>query len=446
MVHSYPQHLAKVLIEKWHADDGKLLLSGASGDVPHDQLPDVGVIEEIISTCYQASMLREEERPLRFRLMLREPEKLPPEEGPPDGLHRLIFRESRPFNEYELRKLVPATEFYRSLIGVRVGAEGTLQTWGLMHSGPRWIQTVRGGSLEFSPLPQSLVLYVTGPGQIAVCKGSIMLAMLNGGKIITPSWSVFNARWLRERHADTHQELWALHHAARSHAKSPWALLERNFPNIIAQQVFKRIMSIVRNSHHGGTLISLAPHRASEVISENRYLTIKYPFREEEPRNRFRTLLVKLMDALAESYGDVNQADRIVGWKEYVMSKNEMLSLLDEAVFEYAHFVAGLTAVDGAVVMSQRHELLGFGGMILGSLDKVRLVAQALDSEGESTEMEPVDGVGMRHRAVYHLCNELHDALAIVISQDGNVRLVNWKNGTVTCWDVVPLTLTQFPQ
>jgi hypothetical protein len=446
MVHSYPQELTKVLIEKWDTDGGELLLSGTPGDVPSDQLPDVGVIEEIISTCYQASMLREEERPLRFRLMLREPEKFQPEAGPPDGLHRLIFREPRPFNEYELRKLVPAADFQRSLVGVSVNSEGTLQTWGVMHSGPRWIQAVRGGSLEFSPLPHSLVLYITGPGQIAVCKGSIMLAMLNGGKILTPSWNVFDARWLRERQADTHRELWDLHQASRSHANRPWALLERNFPNIIGQQVLKRIMSIVRSSHHGGTLISLAPHRASELCSENRYLTIKYPFREEEPRKRFRTLLVKLMDALAESYGEVNQPDRVVGWKEYVMSKNEMLSLLDEAVFEYAHFVAGLTAVDGAVVLSQRHELLGFGGMILGPLDKVRLVAQSLDSEGESTEMESVDGVGMRHRAVYHFCNELHDTLAIVISQDGNVRLVTWKNGIVTCWDVVPLTLPQFPQ
>ena len=30
--------------------------------------------------------------------------------------------------------------------------------------------------------------------------------------------------------------------------------------------------------------------------------------------------------------------------------------------YEYAHFVAGLTAVDGAVILSQRDELIGFRG------------------------------------------------------------------------------------
>src|SRR5208283_1203109 len=105
----------------------------------------------------------------------------------------------------------------------------------------------------------------------------------------------------------------------------------------------------------------------------------------------------------------------------------------DEAVFEYAHFIAGLTAVDGAVILSERQELIGFGGVILESLNKVSLVARSLDPEGDSTALEPLDGVGMRHRSVYHLCNELHDTVAMIISQDGNVDVVKWKNGIVTC-------------
>ncbi|MGO9954333.1 MAG: putative sensor domain DACNV-containing protein [Dissulfurispiraceae bacterium] len=309
--------------------------------------------------------------------------------------------ESRPFNEYELRKLAPAVDYYRSLIGVKVNNEGELQIWGLIHSGQRWIRAIRGGSLEYSPLPESLVLYVIRPGHIVVCRGSAMIAMLHGGKILTPSKSVLDSRWLSEGRAETYMELWSLHEAARLKANTHWALLERHFPHMIAQQVIKRIISIVRNSHQGGTIISLSPERALEVCSPNNYLNIKYQFREEEPRNRFRTLLVKLMNTLAASYGDPNQAERTVGWNEYVASKNDVLTQIDEAVFEYAHFMAGLTAIDGAVIMSQRQELIGFGGVILGPLDEVCVIARALDSEGNQTTLEPVDVVGMRHRAVY---------------------------------------------
>src|SRR5208337_1273282 len=109
------------------------------------------------------------------------------------------------------------------------------------------------------------------------------------------------------------------------------------------------------------------------------------------------------MNTLAESYGDSIQPERIVGWKEYITSKNDVLRQLDEAVFEYAHFVAGLTAVDGVVVLTQLQELLGFGGVILGPSDKMR-IARALDSQGDNTVLESLDSVGMRHRAVYHLC------------------------------------------
>ncbi len=424
MSHFYPHHLVEMLHIKWNA-------------VGSDKLPNSDVLNNLISTCYQASIMVEEERSLQFRLILIDPERLAAEDGPPDGLYRLIFNEPRAFSEYELRKLAPAVDFYGSLIGVKVSAAGELQIWGIVHSGRRWIQAIRGGSLGYSPLPESLFLYVVRAGQIVLYKGSEMIAMLSNGRILTPSKSVLNSRWLRESHGETTMDLWSRHDAARSTAAEPWALLERNFPILFAQQITKRIMSIVRNSHHGGTIISISPERTREVCSQNNYLDIRYQFKEEEQRNRFRTLLLEIMKTLAESYGDASRPDRIVGWKEYITSKNDALRKLDEALFEYAHFVAGLTAVDGVVILTSRHELIGFGGLILGPSDKVK-IGRSLDSEGDSAVLESMHRVGMRHRAAYHLCNEMHDAMAMIISQDGDVDVVKWKNGMVQCWNVLP--------
>ena len=72
------------------------------GETPLDPIPDRMELEHLISTCYQASLMREEERPVRFRLILRDPAGFPPEQGPPDGFHRIIFTTPRPFNENEL--------------------------------------------------------------------------------------------------------------------------------------------------------------------------------------------------------------------------------------------------------------------------------------------------------------------------------------------------------
>lgn len=64
-----------------------------------------------------------------------------------------------------------------------------------------------------------------------------------------------------------------------------------------------------------------------------------------------------------------------------------------------------------------------------------------MDAEGEEREYEQAEGVGTRHLAAYHLCKDIQDVLAIVISQDGNTRLVKWMNDFVTYWDILPITI-----
>jgi DNA integrity scanning protein DisA with diadenylate cyclase activity len=131
-----------------------------------------------------------------------------------------------------------------------------------------------------------------------------------------------------------------------------------------------------------------------------------------------------------------------VGWQEYVSSRSEEIALLDEAIFDLAHFIAALSAIDGAVVMTKHQDIIGFGGVISGDIEEVETITHALDAEGTFTQQELSEEVGTRHRAAYRLCHKLHDAFAIVISQDGNARLVKWHNGSVTYWD---LTLTGVP-
>ncbi|MGE0823447.1 MAG: putative sensor domain DACNV-containing protein [Candidatus Binatia bacterium] len=439
--HAYPQDLVTFLCERWDdpaacPNTPAVVASGVS-----EPLPDMLTLETLLSICYQASLLREEERPVRFRLILCAPEQLEATAGPPTGLHRLVFTAPRPCTEHELRRLSPAVEFYRSLIGVRLDPEQGLQIWGIVHSGPRWLQAVHGGRETFQALPSALVVRVTAPGRIAVCKGLVTLATLNGGRLICPTLDVFDSHWLPGNFAAMRTELWALHAAAQARAETPWAPLDAQFVRIVSQNMARRMLSLVRNAHHGGTLIYLPPERAAEFCGPNPYLTLKYTFADEEPRQRVHTLIVRLMKAVAEAYGQQEFGPQPVGWTEYRTSRASAIAQLDEAIFEMAHLIAGLFAVDGAVVLTKRFELLGFGGEISGSLDQGSVVARALDAEGEQTEEEFTDGVGTRHRSVYRLCQAVHDILAVVISQDGNVRFVQWKNGMVTYWDQVATSL-----
>ncbi|MGO9415967.1 MAG: putative sensor domain DACNV-containing protein [Syntrophobacteraceae bacterium] len=443
MLHANARDLALYVTDHW--GDTRLSDLGRAIDPgPEDALPDQNTLDHLISCCYQASLMREEDRPVRFRLILREPGCFNSNDGPPTGLHRLQFGEPQPFDEGKLQRLSPATDFYRSLIGVRHGDREGLQIWGIVHSGSRWVQNVYGGRMIAPALPLSLVVYVTDPGRITVCKGPLTIATLNRGQIVPSTHEVFDSAWLSASFPSVRSRLWESHIAARDAAKKPWADLDPGIVNIIAQQVARRIISSVRNAGHGGTILVVPPEMVGQVIEENPYLNIEYRVTDEATRKRFQTLLVDLMNTLAEVYGRKANKGKPVGWEEYVASSEESLALLDEAVFDLAYLFADLTSVDGAVVFTGAFELLGFGAMISVGLKGVRTVARALDIEGLHTEQVHAGSFGARHRSAFRFCNAVHEAIAIVVSQDRLVRFVKWKEGMVTYSDHVATSIMDF--
>lgn len=435
MKHSYPHELSEAIVRLWDSSS----VPGAPEE--HYSLPDKATIEYLISTCYQASMMREELRAQRFRIILCDPSSFSADLGPPQGFLRLLFKEPRAFHEYELLKLCPASEFESSLIGVYHNRPEGLQIWGLVNSGTRWLQAFRGGSKVIVPMPDSLVLDITGPGSIRASRGSIILVQLSGGRIIMPHANVLHSRWLTQRATSFHQDIMGMHAAARADAHEAWAVVSPHMIQRLYEQFIKRIISIIRNMKHGGTIITFPQSVIPTITAPNPYIFVKYLFRDEEPARRLYTLIAGIMNELAKIHGAQGDPERIVGWNEYVESNHETLQELDEALFDHARFIANLAAVDGAVVFAKGLELIGFGGVIKGTFGKENLIARALDAEGEERVYEQAEGVGTRHLAVYHLCKEIEDVLGLVISQDGNTSLVKWMNGFVTFWDILPITV-----
>jgi hypothetical protein len=380
---------------------------------------------------------------VRFRLIFLAPEEFPPDLGPPSGFHRLLFNDQLPFTDRELRKLSPAVDFFGSLIGLWLEGKSGLSIWGIVHSGSRWIQSLHGGGKGFRPLPDSLVINVTNPGRITVSNGSADIATLNAGEVVCPSATVIDSMWIRSAFGTQTDEELALHRKARKYATKPWATIDPEFFSIIKKQVFMRIIGRIRSNRHGGTLICIPDDRKDEFLSENPYVRVKYRFVDEEPRRRLRTLIVKIADALAEFHGSSEDPEREVGWPEYLAGKNQTLSSLDESVFEWAHLVAGMTQVDGAVVMTESLELVGFGAQISGKLEHVDSVAKTLDPEGWEIREEQTDCVGTRHNSAYSLCSALHDVLAVVVSQDGTAQLIKWNDGMVTVWEQLSPSLIE---
>ena len=359
--YAYPNDLAGFVGESWEDRAG-----GADGS-GHELtgVPKTQVLERLFSTCYQASLLREEERPVTFRAILAAPEDLPEGVGPPGGLHRLAFAEPRPFDERELRRLSPAADFERSLVGVRRAEGGELEIWGIVHTGSRWLRATRGGRRISVPLPSAPVVRVEAPGRLTVSRGSEFVAELSGGRIFGSRTDVSSSRWMGRFFVPVRDELVELHEKSRLEAEArgeAWAPLDPELPRMIARRMYRRLFSTLSEARHGATIVTLPPERSGEVLA-GRYVSLKHAFDDGGHRRRFEDLIVGTMNRLARTHGRGPAASypAAVSWEEYAQSEDRELAEIDEALFEFANLVAGLAAVDGAVVMTDRGELLGFG-------------------------------------------------------------------------------------
>jgi len=398
------------------------------------ELPSAETLKKIISSAYQASLQTDERRPVTFRLIFGEPGSFPRNHGP-QGLHCFEFADTLPFDALELRKLSSAAAYYRSLIGICVENQ-RLRIWGCVHSGPRWLKALQGGRAEVPDMPPALVLRVTGPGSIEVLLGDSTVGQLSEGRIFGPSINVFTSKWLPLSFCQDRAGNLKLHLEARAKADSHWADIDPNCLRILGQNLVRRMLAATRAYKHGGIILWVTSEFRDQILAEgNPFVDLKYKFAPGENRSRLRTLMVEIMNTLAQVGGSSPDERGPVGWADYESSTDPVLNQLDEAVFEMSHFVANLTATDGAVILTKGFELLGFGAEIHCNEYDVSTVAHAMDLEADNVEIESIHRVGTRHRSVYRFCNAITDATGQVISQDGNVRFVTRRNNMVTYWD-----------
>ena len=118
----------------------------------------------------------------------------------------------------------------------------------------------------------------------------------------------------------------------------------------------------------------------------------------------------------------------------------------DESFKEAIDGIGGLTAVDGAVVLSDRWDVLAFGAKI-GRSETGPFVEEVLVREpilGHTpTKVDTSELGGTRHLSAAQFVHEQRDSLALVASQDGRFTVFGWSQraGMVHAYRVEALLL-----
>jgi hypothetical protein len=107
-----------------------------------------------------------------------------------------------------------------------------------------------------------------------------------------------------------------------------------------------------------------------------------------------------------------------------------------DALRQAVEGLAGLTAVDGATILTDRHELLAFGAKIVRRRGREQ-VAQVVGTEpiegAGALITEPALLGGTRHLAAAQFAHDQREAIAMVASQDGRFTVFGWS----PCEDMV---------
>ncbi|HMF56692.1 MAG TPA: hypothetical protein VK619_10145 [Pyrinomonadaceae bacterium] len=104
--------------------------------------------------------------------------------------------------------------------------------------------------------------------------------------------------------------------------------------------------------------------------------------------------------------------------------------LWQESLLDAIEAIAGLTAVDGATVISNQYELLAFGAKIAlreGSAQIEQVVVTEPVVGGAASIVHPVQFGGTRHLSAAQFVQDQRDSIALVASQDGRFTVFAWS-------------------
>jgi hypothetical protein len=396
----------------------------------HPDAPSTKRLEDLCDLLYGASLLKEEGRPVRARVVVAPPSDFDMLAGPPSGTQVVVLATAYHLSANEIKRLSPAASFFHSAIAIWPDEHGKFRIWGLLNTGLRWMNVVAGGR---KPDGQSIAcptIHVRDPGWLLFYNNHELLSEWRGQSFHKPGLDVFESRLMNERFADIRTDLIA----AIGPDLLPATLDHDTYSQLIhrvALQFLRRVVNLMRSSGHGGTLVMIPMDEAGEEIIE-KWIDCKYEIDCASVVERrvpaLISKIIKRIGLLAPAGSTLEEA-----WETYRNSHDPDLDALEEGFFELARMYSDMMQVDGALILDHGLNLIGFGGEIRVG-QNVIYVEQAHDLDGNTRTRWDIQSDGTRHRSMYRLCAVEPAVVGFVVSQDSALRLIVNVSDSVVFW------------
>ena len=393
------------------------------------EFPEAKALGEMLEVAFLASLMTEESRRLEFRLAYCGLDRLG--EVSRHGVQWLPFNVPRPCTAAEVRRLAPALDRAKSMICCHGQTE--LKIFGILTGHSDNSAMCDLSVLSGQELPAVFNVASTSPGELTANRGDACFVHLREGRLRFPTVLQIAGPILsplREIEDQLRAEAlqWLVSEGKSSNAHwfhTPY------FPFLA------HLLSTLERAGHGGTLL-VVPQKRVAMMNDD-IIRLKYRL---ESANGWNLCVNWVKRLLTDSNG--RQHDR--GGDIPSVSSNDReqedsssdAGSLYRSVMRFAEFVADLGRVDGAVVISDKLEVIGFGAEITAHTEQVTHVCIYPDARTAS-RIEPVDANGTRHRSVIRFCSAVPGSIGFILSQDGGLKAATLGASGVEMWgDVVP--------
>lgn len=343
-------------------------------------------LSALTETAFWASLRSEEGRPTRLFIVIADPGKL-------SGT--TIFAQHVPYDEGHIVKLAQAVASDDSLIVSVINGE------------LRIVGFCRGRS---SPGLDAITLEISDVGSIRVGVGPYK------------AFAVLDGR------TDTSVEGTSISFAAQIQKA-----LKKKLPSddmLETQAAWRECLLIatlarhVLTAHHGGAILIVPDDHGSHLASLN-----PFEYRLDSTDSRIPDAVrreLRISQKQAEAIQKVFESSL----------PDEIKTAVSEATMNRPWYidqdlrsVAALANVDGAVVITERLQVIGFGAKIVfAGSDSPSICLFRAKPGLQPVENSPLNSVGgMRHQSAARFVAMHPECVAIVISQDGSVSLISWS-------------------
>lgn len=356
------------------------------GQDPVAAVPEIEAIEAIIGAAFWASLRREEGYAPKISLAWL---------APHETVHPLLFERPLPLGPAALTKVAPAVERPGIHLGVTLmrqtlaGAPNATTALGWFGEGGRSVADLVVWGTARSIPTTCFVLEVAGPGLLVVkhhrggdSRKFANVAVLEGDRI----------KVVDERASSLPECPALLTSLLGFDSPGAW----RDSVNVLVQ------LAVSMRAHGRGGSLLVVP---AGIDMWRDSIVRPIPYAVSPPFSELAALM-----------RDTPDARQHTAWQE--------------SLARSVHAMAGLTAVDGATILTSDYELLAFGAKIArrkGS-PQIEQVTLTEPIEGSVAALiDPTELGGTRHLSAAQFVHDQREAGALVASQDGHFTVFAWS-------------------